>query len=531
MYVKHLSAHRLVLLVALVAGCWLCGRADSAATKIGPRSMSPTDLAHAIDRAIQERLETEKIAASPRADDAEFMRRAYLDVTGIIPTAEQAARFLDGKNPHKRADLVNELLASPKYGQHMADIWQNLLIPGMTTETRALDTNALGRWLAERFNRNQPWNELVYDFVTATGTVDHNGAAAFFIANPTADKMTDSVTRLFLGIQLQCAQCHNHPFTAWKQTEYWGMAAFFTKVKSDRAQAATKKGTSPGVTEMARGKGPKLPESAKIVPARFLTGEMPPLKPGEPQRPALAKWLTSAGNPYFARAMVNRMWGHFFGRGLVHPVDNMHDDNPASHPELLKLLSEQFAASGFDVKQLIRAICNSEAYQRTSKPAGDNAKYANLFGAVGIKALTPEQLFDSLTQVVGTPGAFAQGLLAKQKKQNPAATPRSQFARFFRGDVEADSIEYDAGIPQALRLMNSPMLNRRAVLLERALETEKSPETVIAHLCLGTLSRRPTEAERERFLSFVQQAGGNKQKAFGDVLWVLLNCSEFTLNH
>src|SRR5438270_1940929 len=178
------------------------------------------------------------------------------------------------------------------------------------------------------------------------------------------------------------------------------MAAAFMKLQPDRVQAAVKKGSSPGVSEAPRplAKKKMLPEAAKILPAQFLTGEKPTLPAGEPYRPVLAKWLTAAENPYFAKATVNRLWGHFFGRGFVNPIDNMHDENPASHTELLKTLSEQLKESGFDFKYLIRAICNSETYQRSSKPLGSNADYANLFARMNIKAFTPEQLFDCLMQ-------------------------------------------------------------------------------------------------------------------------------------
>ena len=293
------------------------------------------------------------------------------------------------------------LLANPAYARHMADIWQRFWC--RETQTMCDCNEPFEKWLEQSFKENKHWNVLVSDLLTASGVQEKNGAVTFFIAQQTADKMTDTVSKVFLGVQLQCAQCHNHPFTHWKQTEYWGMAAFFTKVRADNAKKADKMGNSPGVTEgPGRGKGQKLPESAKIVPAKFFQGEQPKINNSDPHRPVLAKWLTSAENPFFARAMVNRMWQQFFGRGIVNPVDDMHEGNAASHPEVLQKLAEQFAAHDFDLHYLIRAICLSQTYQRSSRPTEGNESDEALFSHMAIKALSPEQLFDSLTAIVGT---------------------------------------------------------------------------------------------------------------------------------
>src|SRR5581483_5588314 len=287
--------------------------------------------------------------AGPRADDAEFLRRAYLDLVGVIPTAEKAQAFLDSTDANKRAALIDELLADPRFGHQIAETWAGLLLPH-DSNNRRLSEVPFVQWLTEHFNSNQPLNQLVKDLLVATGNQDENGAVTFYVANPTVDKMTDNVTRMFLGVQLQCAQCHNHPFTDYKQTEYWSMAAFFMKTKLTASpNAAAKKGVAPGIveTDKARGKKQQLPESAKVVPAKFLRGEQPKLVESEPYRPVLAKWVTSPDNPFFARAMVNRFWYQLFGRGLVTPVDDMHADNAPAHPELLATLTEQLKLHDF----------------------------------------------------------------------------------------------------------------------------------------------------------------------------------------
>ncbi len=512
------------------------GKGEKPAVKLPPPStarMDSTALAHYIDKCVADRLKAEGVSPSPLASDAEFLRRVCLDVTGHIPSAEKAAAFLDDKDPNKRAKLIDELLASEDYGKHLADIWQTLVIP-KNSDNRRLDAAPMGTWLEEQFNKNQPWNKMVHDLITASGAQDKNGAVTFFIANGTVDKMTDEVTKVFLGVQLQCAQCHNHPFTEWKQTEYWGMAAFFMKVQATRPQVAAKQGTSPTVEETDRVKRGKngLPESAKLVPPKFLAGAEPNVGKSGPVRPALADWLTTAQNPFFSKAMTNRIWSQYFGRGLVNPVDDMHEDNPASHPELLQELANQFAKNDFDLKYLVRAICNSEAYQRGSKPNGNNgAAEPNVYARMGVKVLTPEQLFDSLGTVLGRQegkaGDARKG--AMMGKAGPNNNARSVFVAFFGVDETASATEYQSGIPQALNLMNSPRINQ-AIQGNSLVRSSKPAAEVIEKLYLSTLSRRPTANEVELMTAYVKKAE-NPTKGYGDVLWALLNSSEFTLNH
>jgi hypothetical protein len=490
--------------------------------------------ARRIDEAIDARLRTENVAASPRCDDAEFLRRVYLDLTGHIPSAEQAVAFLDSRAADKRAKLIDELLASADYGKHQADIWQALLMP-RTSDNRFLPFNKMTAWLETRFNNNVPWDRLVRDILTAEGDLEKNGAVVYYLANAAPDKLTDNATRMFLGVQLQCAQCHNHPFTDWKQDAYWGMAAFFTKVRIVGApRQVIRQGGTLAINENGKGRPIRLPISAKRVPPKFLQGDAPKVAAEGAYRPLLAEWMTDKKNPYFSRAMVNRLWAQLFGRGLVNPIDDMHDGNKASHPQLLADLSAEFAANGFDVKQFLRSVCNSETYQRTSKPvAGNRDAGAELFSRMAIKVLTPEQLYDSLTQILGAPNqANFQRRLgnAVQAAVRRNLTPRTLFVAFFKGDENAEATEYQAGIPQVLRMMNGPQMNN-AALLTPLLQSGKTTEQIVEHLYLTVLSRRPTGHERERTLALLRKHVDEPRQAYGDILWVLLNSSEFTLNH
>jgi hypothetical protein len=574
--VRFLAPTGLVVLTAAIA----------VAAKPAAGSQSAADLTRRIDDAIDARLKAENVKPAAQADDAEFLRRVYLDLTGHIPPGPKAVAFLDDRSSDKRARLIDELLASPMFGRHMADVWEALMV-AHNSDNRFLSFEPLRQWLENAFNKDTPWNTLVTDLLTVTGSPEENGAAVYFMANQPVDKVTDNASKLFLGVQLQCAQCHNHPFTKWKQTEYWGMAAFFLKVQAQVPRpVAVAKGMVAGVRELEVVRPGKrgLPDSAKIVPAKFLGGEEPKVGPREMLRPVFAKWLTSAENPYFSRAMVNRTWSLLFGRGFVNPVDDMHDANSPSHPELLADLAKQFAADGFDVKNLYRAICNTRAYQRTSKVSDSKSDAPpELFARMAIKVLTPEQMFDSLTLVLGNPdrqqqgrpngkggkgqfggkGVFeAKGALngkgglgalpgnqnadkAKEadKAKDPEKAkelalimatrqqelaPRNVFVTFFKSE-DADVTEYQNGIPQALRLMNAPQLNA-GIAYSPLLHTGKPAPQAVQDLYLHTLSRRPTPHELERSVAYVGRQRDARQ-GLSDVLWALLNSSEFSMNH
>jgi hypothetical protein len=489
-------------------------------------------LAVRIDRAIEEKVNAEKVSLSPSTTDSEFLRRACLDLTGKLPTPEKAVAFLDSKETNKRAKLIDELLASKDFGTHMADVWQALLLPRNTETRRMLGLFPhLVSWMEEQFNSNVGWDRITRDILTSSGQVNKKGPTVYWLANGPADKATDNVTRMFMGIQLQCAQCHNHPFTGYKRDEYWRMAAFFLNVQPDgNPRQVVRNGGNISINEVTGrpNRRRRLPESAKILSAKFLGGEEPKLRVSEPARPVFAAWLTSPTNPFLARAMVNRTWGQLFGRGFVQPVDDMHDNNPCSHPELLADLAQQFVANNFDVKYLFRAICNSQAYQRSSKPANNNDEAGSeLFARMAIKPLTPGQLFDCIGQVMGgmTP-------VRRDRAAGPArfgGNPREAFITSFGIEDGADPTEFQAGIPQVLRLMNAPQLNRPAAI-NGLLRDGKSQGDIVEALYLKVLSRRPTSEEMDRIARYLDTNRGDRREAYAGVLWALVNSSEFALN-
>jgi hypothetical protein len=507
-----------------------------------------------IDRLINARLDEAKIPASPLADDAEFCRRVSLDIRGRIPTPERVAAFLADTDPHKRAKLIDEFLADPEYGEHFATLWYHKMVKPDDDNRFLLSDNFAG-WLAERFNKNDGWHKIVSDILTAEGPRDKNPATVFWFANvgmdkdkhPEPNKITAAASHLFLGVKLECCECHNHPFATLKQTDFWGVAAFFTQVHSDNASKKdAKAGTIPSIREggplkgkAAKAGGEKAPAGSIVIPdtkgqtvkAHFLLGKEPSLAGKAQLRPVFASWTTSASNPFFARAAVNKWWANFFGRGIVNPVDDMRPESKNTHPPLLDLLANEFANSGFDLKHLIRCICNSQAYQRTSRPLPGNKEDEELYSHAAVRMMTADMLYDSLAVALShAPAERTKGLKGAKKL---GGGPRAEFRKFFHTEADDDSsavADYAHGIPQVLRLMNSTQMNDTAAVIAKLLKADPKPDKVTEALYLRILSRRPTDAEIKRTIAYVQ---GEKDPArgFGDLMWALLNSAEFLFNH
>ncbi len=553
---------------SVILGCCLFpGASLSRAAEPGAKAPQPRDpaaVSTAVDRALEQRLAQEKVPASPVASDAEFLRRVYLDLTGRIPTAEQAAAFLDSKDPHKRQKLIDELLASPNYGQHFGIIWSNLIVK-RDNNVRGLNTAPFRSWLAKSFNDNRGWDKIVRDLLTSEGQVDENPPATFYAAhrdmnNLSRSKVVGTTANLFMGIQLQCAECHNHAFIRdWKQTDFWGVVAFFSQTRSTGGQVGgmnTPISISEGAAVAGGGRRPggfggfgrgptvtgakvEIPDATdprrrtgKVVKAKFFLEEEPKLEDKGPYRPVFADWLVSERNKYFAPAAVNRLWAHFFARGFVNPIDDMHDDNPASHPELLKLLADEFRASGHDLKRLVRIICNSKAYQRTSKPLKDNEQDTQLFSHQAVKIMSPDVLYDSLCLGLGvsdlrsSTGGRGRGFGGGFPGFG-GGSPRAAFVTFFSTREDGgDPTEMSFGVPQYLRLMNSQSFNQGGAVIDRMVKEGASTEKVIEALFLNTLSRRPTEAEVKKLAAYVAKKEEPKA-GYRGVLWVLLNSAEF----
>ena len=514
------------MLAVLLAVVGLCGPATGAERPSAQKLDAPA-LAKLIDERIDGRLAEKKMPASLQADDAEFLRRAYLDLHGLIPLPDKVVAFLDDTSPDRRARLIEQLLEDKRYGQYQGDIWTGILYRIILERRYSPPRELFTEWLVDAFNTNMPWDRQAYALITATDIVGKNGAVAYLVHTKGVrplEEVTNLTARVFLGrADMKCAQCHNHPFTDFKQTDYWAMAAFFTQVEVVRD--GTYKGLQNGNLGLGDRTGPPKrkeadqPDGFKAVPPRFPNGEKPDLDSGS-YRKVFADWVTVPKNPFFARAMVNRTWAHLFGRGIVNPIDEMNGQNAPTHPELLDLLTEQFVASGFDLKHLIRAICNSRTYQRSSRTTKANAADAELYSHMPVKVLTPRQLYDSLDRIAERGGA---------------RNSRDQFIASFGLPESTDGelpdvTEYTRNLAQQLRVMtaNPPFQNFPAALVKRVAAPGKPPEQVVEALYLAVLSRRPTPKETERAVVFVKDRG---TAGYVELTRVLLTTSEFTLNH
>jgi hypothetical protein len=495
-------------------------------------------LADRIDRRLAAAWDRD-VRPAPVADDAEFFRRLHLDLAGRIPSVTEARDFLEDDRADKRRLWVERILqADPDdpsyrdaYVNHFANVWRAWLL-AQTNVQALLQQPALEAWLRQRLRANVGFGALVRDLLTQSpgpnrAAVPADGSAsAFYQANELKpENLAGSTARLFLGVKLECAQCHDHPFARWSREQFWQYAAFFTDLPPQGRPAQPP-------ARLARGEI-KVVGTDKVVKARFLDGREPKWR-DDGTRTTLVEWMTAADNPFFARAAVNRLWAHFFGVALVEQLDGPGDDGPASLRELLDDLARAFQAHDYDVKFLIRALTASKAYQRTSAVSHPSQKDPRLFQRMPLRGLSPEQLFDSLAVATEYQDATpADPLLAVRVGPQ---SPRAQFlAKFAAQDQKTD---YQTSILQALYLMNNDFIaDRTSVQKNRTLATLGDQRTGTARkvesLYLVVLSRKPRPDESERFVKYVDAGGaaGDPKKALADVFWVLLNSPEFILNH
>jgi hypothetical protein len=566
-------------------GAAATGLAPAAATGLAPASRAPAGptafdlpqvppqlpadgaayaLARRITRHINEALAANKVPSSPLAGDAEFVRRAHLDIVGRIPTRQRVIAFLNDRDPLKRAKLIDELLASSEYGEHFARIWADILVKRDFDNNKNLRTDRFVAWLADRFNQNSGWDQVVRDMVTARGEEQTVPETFFILAHQdnrqvSPSKLTGAVGNLFMGIQVHCAECHQHPFTSqWGMNDFWGLAAFFAHTRAERpVPAKGKKANGPAkINEVEQTRPPRNKKGAKMGPTirpglvinvpdpndprkvirtargKLFESKQPPGVGKVPYRPALARWLTSADNRYFAPAAVNRVWAHFFARGLVNPIEDMNPQNKATHPALLRELSAAFVGSKFDLKDLVRAICNSEPYQRSSRPTPANASDEKWYSRMPVKVMEARVLLDSLAVVTGQKAPEARRPMGKQGARSPAGTGGNPLVRFFdTREYDDDPTEFSYGIPQLLRLMNTRLTAAAASVAQRLIsESRGDADRMLDDLYLTTLARRPAEHERVRMKAYLARHRNTGQGPAG-VLWALLNCAEFVSNH
>jgi hypothetical protein len=505
---------------------------------------APAQVAAAIDRHLGQSLTSLKLTEARLTEDAEFLRRAYLDLNGELPTPEQAVAFLESKESDRRAKLIDALLASPRFGEQLGRTWRDWICPpelpsdGNGGQQPHKEAQNLGKWLGTRFAAGVTWDRITRDILTVEGEIKTRPQVIFFGlvgegGKPSAGGTARAVASLFMGVQLQCAQCHDDPYRSWAQKEFWALAAFFSKTTGDFNKIT--EGPARGAAQIT------IPPSAfknagASVPAAFLGGKPFLSEKNHALRPPFVDWLTAKDNPYFARSFVNRLWFYFFSRGIVHPVDDFRELNPPSHPGLLKLLTNEFTASGFDVKHLTRCICNSKAYQRTSRVPPDTSEQTVAaltagFGRMPLRVMTADVLYDSLKQVYGDPKLDLRTVDTRNTNTTgmsaPVADAYLEFLRRF-GTNKEDATDFTHGIPQMLTLLNHPRLLADSKALDdyRKTKPTPTPEQTIVWLYLATLSRRPMDEEQADAQRYVKKAKSPAQ-AYNGILWMLVNRSEF----
>lgn len=498
---------------------------------------TPKDVAVKVDQLFLDVWQAEGIVAAERAGDEEFVRRVYLDLAGRIPAVSEVRVFLESDAETRRNQVLEDLLQDPAYIRHMTIVWRNALIPQAMTqvEFRGL-IPGFDAWLWERLASNIPYDELVREIISSDvmSRGDNlqplsNGTSpdAFFVVRGLRpENLAAGTARAFLGIRLDCAQCHDHPFDRWKQEQFWNMAAFYAGLTGDEDGS----GAILPAEQMDR-RSIRIPDTNDVVPAIFLTGEsVEELKNVSP-REQLADWVTSDKNPWFAQMAVNRLWAQFFGRGLVSPTDDFSDSNPPAHPLVLRLLSEQLIAHDFDLTFVIRTIVATDVYQLSSRQTHVSQQDPALFARAAVRGLTPEQFFDSLAEAVG----FYQPYRSENPFVINTESTRARFIEFFRDEAES-ALDQRSTILQALAMMNGDFVGDATHLqdsrtLRAVIEFPlMSDEERLEALFMAALSRRPSQAEQAALLPHIREAE-ESSAALADVFWAVLNSSEFLLNH
>jgi hypothetical protein len=493
-----------------------------------------------IDHHVLAKLKVLGIPPSEPCTDAEFVRRAYLDLCGILPTPAEVQHFLADQSAGKRSRLIDELLERPEYADFWTLKWSDVLRASRKA-IRLKGVFVFRQWLRDHVERNTPFDELVREILTASGSTFANAPANYYRVARDPQNLAETTVQLFCGIRMQCAKCHNHPFERWTQDDYYSMAAFFARVRQKRDPAEP--GPNPMVTggeiiysdragEMVQ------PRSGRVMPPKFMGGPVANVPGHTDRRVVLAEWLTSPSNPFFAKATVNRVWFHLTGRGIVDPVDDFRDSNPPANDELLDALAKDFVEHHYDVKHLIRTIMNSRTYQLSAATNDFNKDDNKYFSHAVTKLLTAEQLLDALCAVTEVPEKFPGLPLGTRATQLPDGDVNHPFLKTFGQPARELACECeresDSNLAQALQLINGPTVNEKlrnpANRIGRLLAKKTSDLEMLNELYLATLSRPPTPADVKTALGHVARAA-DKRKAWEDVHWALLNAKEFLFRH
>lgn len=504
-----------------------------------PNEVAPEVFANAprrnfIDEHILAKLAALNLPPSPPCDDATFIRRAYLDTIGMLPTAEEAATFTADAAPDKRDRLIERLLNREEFVDYWAYKWSDLLLVN-SGKLRPPAMKAYYQWIRRRVADNAPWDKLVHDLVTAQGSTLENGAANFYVLHQDPADMSETVSMAFLGMSINCAKCHNHPLEKWTNDQYYGMANLFSRVRSKNIDG------DGNFIVFHAGSGELIqPTTGAIQTPRPLDAEPIAANATADRREHLAAWLTSPNNPYFTRAVVNRVWANYFGVALVEKVDDLRLTNPASNEELLAALSKHLVENRYDLKSLMRTILQSAAYQRDSRPLPENQNESRYYSRYYPKRLSAEVLLDAISRVTDVPTEFGGYPKGTRSLELPDANVNSYFLKSFGRPERIITCECERSseptMVQVLHLANGDTLNQKLAAtgnrLEKQFAANASDLDIIDSLYLAALARKPTQAEQIKLLFVLGDTPQNeKRKAFEDIYWAVLSGKEFLFNH
>ena len=490
-----------------------------------------------IDNILQQHWAEQGITPAPPADDAELLRRVYLDLAGRTPIVNEVRDYLKDTSDDRYERLVDRLLSSPDHASHLAAVWRSFLIPEGVDLTAFGGIEAFDRWLADRFASGDSYDKVARSLLLAEGRLSRSGPLLFYSATKLdPEQLAARTARVFLGMRLECAQCHDHPFEPWTQQDFWGFAAFFTQISRPQGELENVS-TVMRVHDVDRGEA-MLPDTDTVIPPSFLGHEISVDADDDKEksrRQKLAHWLTSSENAYFPRATANRVWWQMFGKGIVDPVDDFGEMNTPKSPALLEALASHFIATDFNLQELFRVVALSDAYRLSSGAPTQSDERVEWFAQMNVKTLTAEQVYDCITVATMLDGADTMSTGFNLNRYGNS--DRDIFLQQFRTPA-GRSTEYMGGIPQALTLMNGGLISGATGLSTSGLlKSLEAPfftnEQRIEVLYMATLSRRPRPTEWELLKAYVPDdaEGATLQEGLADLLWALLNSAEFTMNH
>ncbi len=493
--------------------------------------VAPAPSGNYIDNLVGNKLEKLRVLPSGLCTDEEFLRRATIDITGMLPTEQEYEAYMADASPDKRSKKIDELLNRKEFSEIWAMKWAELLMIKSNNQVSYKAAFLYNSWLTNQLAANVPIDQIVQQILASSGGVFENPATNYYQIEGDTLKTAENIAQVFMGIRTQCAQCHNHPFDRWTMDDYYGFAAFF-------AQIGRKTGEDYRETIVfdRRGGEVRHPVTGANAAPKYLGGEVPDVS-NRDRREALAQWITSPANPFFSKSVANRIWAHFMGSGIVDPVDDFRVSNPASNPELLDDLAKRLIDYKFDFKQMVRDICNSQAYQRSCIPTEDNKTDLRNYSHASVRRIPAESLLDCISQVTQTKDKFRGlpvGARAVQIADGSTSTYfLTSFGRSGRNTVCACEASTDPSLSQALHLLNGDSVHGKisqGQIIKQWMDQGKTPEQIIELIYVRCLGRRATDPEKANLLKIVAESG-DATIGLEDIFWGVLNSREFIFNH